>query len=155
MLLCWYLSIFYVSSDIFRIKATESTRGTTGATKSSSSKSMGWPWACHFPRAHHYYCIRFFPPLGDVIRYLTGSNLRDEGFHFGLQSKGIQSTMVKAGQQEADWLWCSLTQVTESTGKLGLGYKSFRLTPQWPTFSIKVPSPKSSAIFQTEPPALE
>lgn len=79
--------------------------------------------------------------LRDVIQSLTGSNLREEGFSFGLQSKGIQSATVKTWQQEgkaqqlkqeANWPRCSPTRVAEGTQKLGLGYKTFRLTPSDP-----------------------
>lgn len=38
--------------------------------------------------------------LVDVIKYLSGSDLKGGGFVFGLQSKAIQSIMVKTWQQE-------------------------------------------------------
>lgn len=56
------------------------------------------PWSGDKLAISLRYVITTF--LVDVIKYLTGSHLQEEGFTLGLQFKGIQSIMVKMWQQE-------------------------------------------------------
>lgn len=88
-----------------------------------------------------------------VTKYLTKSNLRKNKFTltFGLKTPSQSIEMgKKIGSQE--WVSCSLrihTQEEESEQEVGQGYKTSRLSLEWPIFPSKAPNPKGSITFSS------